>query len=251
MQLTGLVFLSSALCALCVQDGTNYMSEKLYTTKTGYETGRSLMKNFLLNTGAGLNSSQISDGNLAPTDRCRPVQLTMLVRHGARYPSDSDSEEVAEFFNRFKQMDIADEYMPLKLWNSEEVFNVDKDKKLTSTGFKEQQMIGRRFVNHFPTLFETAVGKAGNMAVRSSKKQRARKSSEGFVTGVKDELSNLTLASVDVNDYKPEIDKLIRFYDDCERYVKTVSLIVFNVWALAHFLSEREATCDNLCVVDR
>lgn len=203
----------------------DYLTEKLFTTKTEYDAGRSLLKSFLQDVEPGLNTSQLSDGNLYPSDRCQPAQLTMFVRHGARHPSDGDIEDVTKFFELFKKMQIASEYDSLKQWNRSVVFNMDKESILTDMGFKELQMIGRRFVRGFPTLFEKVLSKPTQISVKSSHKQRAIKSAEGYMTGVNEELMSAKSSGIDVSQYASKIEPAIRFYDDCKRYIDTVSSI--------------------------
>lgn len=92
-----------------------------------------------------------------PEHHCRPVHLNMVVRHGSRYPSDGDREEIDDLLNKLNDIYTTDSqfhYKNLTLpWNKPDEWNDAEPSELSSVGENEQYNIAKRFRSRFPEVF--------------------------------------------------------------------------------------------------
>lgn len=180
-------------------------SLRKYSTKTTY-------KNSVAQDEHYYNSSA-SEADWS-TDGCNPVLVSGLFRHGIRYPGEKDITNIAKVIFKMKVAGV----VPSEVDPLEEVANkflMAEAKDLAAAGKEELLSLGKRFgkraaefkENSYPTDFEFF----------TSSKSRAFGSCESFKSGFVEaaELSFDLETSVD--------DRLLRFFDECSKYVVSVA----------------------------
>ena len=138
---------------------------------------------------------------------CRAIHVNMLRRHGARYPSNGKTQEIAELYVKLIQ---ASNELDLVDINS---YGKDQASQLAPIGQQEQFGIGRRTGIRFQSLLKNH---GEHVVFMSSSRTRAVDSSTQFYLGLNTTLTGLSPLVNEVN------DKLIRFYDGCDNYENQV-----------------------------
>lgn len=146
--------------------------------------------------------------------KCRPVQIIMLLRHGIRYLGNDDIDNVnsviRQFRSRFATASVVDELEKVVA----SYFPPSKAMQLAKTGAVEQRDIGERIGENYSKLFLSAAYDDAKFLVSSS--QRAIDSCYNFQKGfIETHGFNVSLS-------KLTRDDLLRFFDLCPKYIKSV-----------------------------
>ena len=142
---------------------------------------------------------------------CKAIHVSMVVRHGARFPSGGATEEITDLHEHLLHYSDSPQFKNISTWVSP--YTEEMSGELAPAGEKEQHGLGRRAALKFEALFNNG---AEYMWFVSSSKDRARDSSANFYNGMKSVLSNTWR-------YKNELNNsIMRFYDGCENYDKQV-----------------------------
>lgn len=194
------VILSRCLCSsLSVPDIAVY-----FGTKTRYEEVNPRLRSDPL-------SIDVSVLKPPPAERCSPLHLTAVIRHGSRYPTAKNvrriqklSELVRREATRGRLTDDWDNW-----------FTDDMDGQLVMKGREELRQLAVRLSLLFPSLLsEESVRRS---AVRSSSKHRCVSSVEAFQEGLWRRSSEV--------EYRHRVDdELMRFFERCRGYVEGVEL---------------------------
>lgn len=90
-----------------------------------------------------------SASSITHPDRCEPIHLNMVIRHGSRLPSDGDMEEIDALLTKLNQIYTKDSpfrYQNLTLpWIKPPLWNDGNPGELTAVGEIEQYSIAKRF----------------------------------------------------------------------------------------------------------
>lgn len=140
-----------------------------------------------------------SDGEV-----CKAVHVSMLVRHGARYPY---SDELDVLDGLLKKLLVVPKYKNILDWASR--YTRDQAEKLVPTGAEEQFNIGRRTGLRFYSLLKN---KGNLVKYVSSNEERNIKSSENFYKGLSDVVDGLGSFNNVVN------ASLLRYYYNCDAF---------------------------------
>lgn len=189
-----------------------YFFRQLHATKTPYSEAKDLMQSYLEHTHEGLKSRPISNGNFHPSV-CTPKQLTLMLRHGTRFPSSGDIKRVAKFMEKLPHVDLVQEFATLKNWHND--FTKENEKILSESGRQENVDIASRFIQNFPSLFEAAVMDRNRFEFVASNTQRTKASAEGFAQGMAESLS---LIKDQVFEQLELRNDLLRFFENCANY---------------------------------
>ncbi|KAL4219882.1 PHOsphatase [Mactra antiquata] len=172
----------------------------VFATKTTYHwaTGRTINPFF----------ADVDYSFLKGNYECKAVHVNMVLRHGARWPTDSNMEHIEELANKIKENKTSSLFTELDNWANR--YDLQNDGKLVQEGMVEQEFIGRNTWMRFQTLFEMY----GNKYVKfvSSSKGRCIQSTQSFYNGFYKTMDNKPIFAYEKN------NKLMRFYDDCDRY---------------------------------
>ena len=183
---------------------TSCYSKKLFSTKTPY----SLVQNLDITIKR-------------PSEQCTPVHINMIHRHGHRYPSIKDMKnmmEVGDIINAANPTH-SNIKLPWKL-----PYTFEQDKILTSVGESELFGIGKRIVARFPEIFEQKYTPF-NFTFQSTCKLRCTHSAISLAAGLFDGKGHLGKGKyqpISLETYPCGSDKVLRFFDHCEKYLDYV-----------------------------
>ena len=183
----------------------NCYNENLFSTKTPY----SLVQNLDVSIEK-------------PLETCTPVHINMIHRHGHRYPSIKDMKnmkEVGDILNNVNPPSTTNINLP---WNLPYTF--EQDKILTNVGEAELFGIGKRIVARFPEIFENKYTPF-NYTFQSTCKLRCTHSAISLAAGLFDGKGHLgegKYQPVTLETHPCHSDKVLRFFDHCEKYLDHV-----------------------------
>ncbi|XP_020656965.3 multiple inositol polyphosphate phosphatase 1 [Pogona vitticeps] len=158
-----------------------------------------------------------------PPASCTPLKLIGVFRHGTRDPTREQREKLGRLHSLVLQRNSSSPTCPaverLSRWNM--WFRPDTDGMLAARGHYDMEMLAGRLAARFPRLVEPK----SRFAFVSSSKQRCIDSSTAFRKGLRRALhghhstakTNVTLTETfEIN------DRLMRFFDYCEKFIKDV-----------------------------
>jgi len=198
-------------------DPEDYTKHILFATKTPYETSRTLFGSFLSDiTPDTFFSSgewpQVTNKNLYPQE-CEPSQLSMVLRHGTRYPSGGDVKRVSKLLTKLDEIPLTDEFSTLNHWNND--FTAENEKKLGDAGAMENFKIAKRVSSAFNSLFEKVLIHDEHFEFMSSDTQRTIASAASFLEGLAD---SYKLNKEKLFKQLELRNDLLRFFATCEAY---------------------------------
>lgn len=181
-------------------------------------------KFYRFGTKTAYHFDNTSDSSLKYPEQCQPVHLNMVVRHGSRYPSDGDREEMEDLLNKLNEIYTASSpfrYKNLTLpWNKPREWNDAEPSELSSVGENEQYNIAARFRSRFPEVF---VKEYWNKYYKfeSADKLRTAKSAMSFAYGLfeaRGPVATSKFQPVAITFSGRENDRLLSSYKWCPRY---------------------------------
>lgn len=191
-----------------------------FGTKTRYEE----VKPNLLRDVFSVNKSVLKP---PPTERCSPVHLTAVIRHGSRYPTVKNIRRIQKLSELVRReatrgsggsaggsagtagwlQDIQSRW---EMWYTE-----DMDGQLVTKGREELRQLARRLSVLFPSLLSE--DNMGRISLRSSSKHRCVSSVEAFQEGLQQHWRHTEVQ------YRHQVDdELMRFFERCRGYVEGV-----------------------------
>lgn len=201
-----LLFLTILLGRLLVRDAEQTRSGR-FGTKTAY---------FFNATAAS---------TLKISANCRPVHLNMITRHGSRYPSDGDREDIDKLLTKLNRIYNASSpfhYKNLTIpWNKPTEWKNAKAGELSQVGEIEQYNIAARYRTRFPQVFENDYWNKYYSFVASDKLRNAQ-SAMAFAFGLFEgkgpvASSKFQPVAIEFAGRKKD-DKLLNSYNACPRY---------------------------------
>ena len=146
-------------------------------------------------------------------DRCQPVQVNMVIRHGTRLPSSRDITNAKEVVERIKGKITRNIFKELNQWKVP--FEEHEARALSPVGVEELYGIGRRVASNLPSLFGNI--NSNDIIFQSSSYARSIDSAKAFRRGFL-EGNRVTEDNIEL-----EIrDDLLRFYDSCPKHIRDV-----------------------------
>lgn len=184
-----------------------------FGTKTRYEE----VNPHLLRDVLSVNRSVLKP---PPTERCSPVHLTAVIRHGSRYPTAKNIRRIQKLSELVRReatggsggsggwlQDIRSRW---EMWYTE-----DMDGQLVTKGRDDLRQLARRLSILFPSLLSEE--NMSRISLRSSSKHRCVSSVEAFQEGLQQHWSNTEVQ------YSHQVDdELMRFFEHCRGYVEGV-----------------------------
>lgn len=147
---------------------------------------------------------------------CSAAHTSIVVRHGTRFPGQDDVEKISEIHSRLDSEHLKT-FPDLHSWKNP--FPSNDKKSLASLGEIELEGFGKRTAQRLFSLF--AEEDIDSFRYIISSKERTKDSAHSFYDGFTRVLQEEV--EEDDDEYEPEvIDKLLRFHDLCEKYVKSV-----------------------------
>ncbi|CAN9508814.1 unnamed protein product [Ophioblennius macclurei] len=184
-----------------------------FGTKTRYEE----VNPHLLRDGLSVNASVLR----APsTERCSPVHLTAVIRHGSRYPTAKNIRRIRQLSELVRReaaggSEDSDGWLQELRGRWEAWYTEDMDGHLVMKGRDELRLLALRLRALFPTLLSEDNVRQRRVTFLSSSKPRCLDSVEAFQDGLRHH--------DDAPDYDHEVDDhLLRFFERCRSYVEGV-----------------------------
>ncbi|XP_040922533.1 multiple inositol polyphosphate phosphatase 1b [Toxotes jaculatrix] len=183
-----------------------------FGTKTRYEE----VNPHLLRDVFSVNASVLKP---PPTERCSPVHLTAVIRHGSRYPTVKNIrriQKLSELVRREASGGSADWLQDIQshwqMWYTE-----DMDGQLVMKGRDDLRQLARRLSVLFPSLLSEENVQRGRISFLTSSKHRCVSSVEAFQEGLQQHWGRHEV------EYSHEVDdELMRFFERCRGYVEGV-----------------------------
>ncbi|KAM9364633.1 multiple inositol polyphosphate phosphatase 1-like [Pholidichthys leucotaenia] len=154
-----------------------------------------------------------------PSKRCREIHLTAIIRHGTRFPTAKNVRKMQKLYDLvFRSSDAAgkrwlrDIQTRWRMWYTE-----DMDGQLVQKGADDHKNLAVRLSKLFPSLISEANLRGGFIKFITSSKHRCVNSTLSFKAGLT-ELWDIKDMEVE----HAENDALMRFFDNCKRYVNEV-----------------------------
>ncbi|XP_064653274.1 multiple inositol polyphosphate phosphatase 1-like [Lineus longissimus] len=193
----------------------------LMATKTTYENV--LRENFP--TGDTLKGSYHGE----PWKKlCHPIHYSLTARHGNRYPSKSNFRVMQQFVDEIRDK-VNEKYDFIRKW--ELPYSLDQVKLLTRTGWTDMEEMGKRMGWRWHLIYHEEMEdrkdeddydehKRYNLDVKfvSSDIQRSLESARAFIKGFKTALHRPKDEKIPIT----TDNRLMRYFDECERYVHMV-----------------------------
>ena len=146
---------------------------------------------------------------------CQAAHASALIRHGTRFPGQSDVHEISEIHKAIKHHLDDDKFKKLKIWTNH--FPNNNEKSLMDLGEDEQFHLGRRMAHRLKSLFvDENIDDDFRFSVSS--KQRSQDSAHAFYEGFTEILMGEASDEID-----PELsDETLRFHERCHKFLITV-----------------------------
>ncbi|XP_072246976.1 multiple inositol polyphosphate phosphatase 1-like [Leuresthes tenuis] len=150
--------------------------------------------------------------------QCQQIHLTAIIRHGTRYPTTKNIKEMQQLYKIIlhnatgEQSWLREIQTQWKMWYTEEM-----DGRLVQKGVNDLKNLAIRLSKLFPSMISEEKLRGGLIKFITSSKHRCINSTLSFKAGLT-ELWNIKDMEFDhdVN------DALMRFFDQCTRYVQDV-----------------------------
>ncbi|XP_078128696.1 multiple inositol polyphosphate phosphatase 1a [Sander vitreus] len=183
---------------------------KYFSTKGRYEE----VNPYLIEDILAVNRSILQP----PSAQCREIHATAIIRHGTRYPTSKNVKKMQKLYELVKSRASGKEswlreiQTQWTMWYTE-----DMDGRLVQKGVNDHKHLAVRLSKLFPSLISEEKLRGGFIKFITSSKHRCVNSTLSFKAGLT-ELWAITDKEFDhaVN------DALMRFFDQCTRFVQEV-----------------------------
>ncbi|KAJ8396037.1 hypothetical protein AAFF_G00025690 [Aldrovandia affinis] len=153
-----------------------------------------------------------------PSLECKPIYLTAIIRHGTRYPTTKNIKNIQRVYDLVSREatngekwlhDIKTEW---KMWYTE-----DMDGQIVEKGRDDHRHLAVRLATLLPSLISEENLRSNRIKFITSSKHRCVDSTIAFKEGL------MNLWNVKDVDFSHEVnDMLMRFFDQCRRFVEDV-----------------------------
>lgn len=171
-------------------------------------------------------------------DRCEPIYIDAVFRHGSRYPTSGSIKEIASLMEFVHKFNDSLKLPWMKTW--ENPFIAENNGRLSETGIQEHYDLGTRFVKRYKSLLSpynpnrilftsTYVNNTTHCTHALTfffvfshshthiKKTRTGQSGASFCDGMTGKTIPVALSTESKG-----MDRKLRFFDDCARYTKEI-----------------------------
>uniref|UniRef100_A0A672KJS3 Multiple inositol polyphosphate phosphatase 1 n=1 Tax=Sinocyclocheilus grahami TaxID=75366 RepID=A0A672KJS3_SINGR len=182
---------------------------RYFGTKGRYEE----VNAYLIDDILAINNSLVT----LPSSKCSEIHLTAIIRHGTRYPTIKNIQKMREFYDLVVRdatgnlnclSEIKSQW---KMWYTD-----DMDGRLVDKGREDHRHLAQRLIKWFPSLLTEENVRHGRVKLITSSKHRCVNSTIAFREGLMEGLRIEAELELAVN------DALMRYFDQCERFVKEV-----------------------------
>ncbi|XP_071508657.1 multiple inositol polyphosphate phosphatase 1-like [Diadema antillarum] len=210
-----------------------------YSTKTGYDSSFEPGTKEIANRLRDWRAIARDVAEISAVAQCQPAGVYVVYRHGARYPGGSDIAEYNAFLTQLKKTGVSNDYAYLTNI-TDNLYALPLQGQLHPAGLAEMQNLGSRIKTRLPQLIST--NPLNEFRFQSTYKRRTTESAIGFINGLlgieyqcnitrkaptKDTVSCRypsagKVSATSVDHEERERDRLLLFYQNCEKYARTV-----------------------------
>lgn len=182
---------------------------KYFSTKGRYEE----VNPYLIEDILAVNKSLLQ----TPSAECREIHLTAIIRHGTRYPTTKNVKKMRQLHNIVKN-EVSDQdnwLRELKQWQM--WYTDEMDGRLVQKGVDDHRHLAVRLSKLFPLLLSEEKLRDGHIKFMTSSKHRCVNSTLAFKGGL------IQLWNITDQEFDHEVnDALMRFFDQCTKFVETI-----------------------------
>ncbi|XP_073725517.1 multiple inositol polyphosphate phosphatase 1-like [Misgurnus anguillicaudatus] len=182
---------------------------RYFGTKGRYEE----VNTYLIDDIFAINDSLVTQ----PSSKCNAVHLTAIIRHGTRLPTNKNVLKMRDFYNLVLRNAsgnvnyLSEIKSKWTMW-----YTQDMDGQLVDKGRHDHSYLAQRLIKWFPSLLSEDNVRNGGVKLKTSSKHRCVNSTIAFRMGLMQGLNIEVDLNITIN------DTLMRYFDQCERYVKEV-----------------------------
>ncbi|XP_075997901.1 multiple inositol polyphosphate phosphatase 1-like [Genypterus blacodes] len=199
-------------CSLnCAENHNIPAIAKYFSTKGRYEEVNPQLVDDIL----AVNTSILQP----PSAQCRQIHLTAIIRHGTRYPTSKNVRKMHKMNQLVREKASGKESWlreiqeHWRMWYTE-----DMDGRLVQKGADDHKHLAVRLSKLFPSLISEEKLRGGRIKFITSSKHRCVNSTEAFKAGL------TQLWGIQDVQFDHDVnDALMRFFDQCTRFVQSVS----------------------------
>uniref|UniRef100_A0A3Q3EBD0 Multiple inositol polyphosphate phosphatase 1 n=1 Tax=Labrus bergylta TaxID=56723 RepID=A0A3Q3EBD0_9LABR len=202
-------------CCFCdyvnTEDNPNIPAiAKYFNTKGRYEEVNPHLREDIL----AVNRSVLQP----PSAQCQEIHVTAIIRHGTRYPTTRNVKDMQQLHNIVLQNASGKESWLHEIQNQWTMwYTEDMDGRLVQKGVNDHKHLAVRLSKLFPSLITEEKLRGGLIKFITSSKHRCVNSTLSFKAG----LTELWAITDKEFDYAVN-DALMRFFDQCTRFVEEV-----------------------------
>ncbi|XP_074531772.1 multiple inositol polyphosphate phosphatase 1a [Halichoeres trimaculatus] len=183
---------------------------KYFSTKGRYEE----VNPYLIEDILAVNKSILQP----PSAQCREIHLTAIIRHGTRYPTVKNVKKMQKLHELVKssasgkQSWLREIQTQWTMWYTE-----DMDGRLVQKGVNDHKHLAVRLSKLFPSLISEEKLRGGLIKFITSSKHRCVNSTLSFKAGLTEQWA------IKDQEFEHAVnDALMRFFDQCTRFVEEV-----------------------------
>ncbi|KAM4607956.1 multiple inositol polyphosphate phosphatase 1a [Polymixia lowei] len=196
------------VCAKPTEDPNIPAIAKYFSTKGRYEE----VNPYLIEDIFAVNKSLIQ----LPHAECREIHLTAIIRHGTRYPTSKNVKKMQQLHNlvihNASKSWLGEIKYHWTMWYTE-----DMDGRLVQKGVSDHKHLAVRLSKLFPSLISEEKLRDRNITFTTSSKHRCVNSTLAFKRGLTE------LWTIEDEEFDHVVnDALMRFFDQCTKFVEDV-----------------------------
>ncbi|XP_069756753.1 multiple inositol polyphosphate phosphatase 1b isoform X1 [Narcine bancroftii] len=157
-------------------------------------------------------------GSWLPPARCTQLHLSGLIRHGTRYPTRRNVPRMLEVHRLVKEQADAGRRLVQALAAWRMWYHERMDGRLHRLGASEMAGLAERLAAASPRLLTPQSYREQRVKFLTSSKHRCVNSTSSFIRGLQ---SHLGLGDQGARQWEVN-DELLRFFDSCQKYVRSV-----------------------------
>uniref|UniRef100_A0A3P8SLG7 Multiple inositol polyphosphate phosphatase 1 n=1 Tax=Amphiprion percula TaxID=161767 RepID=A0A3P8SLG7_AMPPE len=183
---------------------------KYFSTKGRYEE----VNPHLIEDILAVNTSILQP----PSAQCREIHLTAIIRHGTRYPTTKNVKKMQKLYDLVRGSAPAKDSWLRELQTQWTMwYTEDMDGRLVQKGVNDHRHLAVRLSKLFPSLISEKNLRGGLIKFITSSKHRCVNSTLSFKAGLTE------LWTITDQEFEHAVnDALMRFFDQCTRFVEEV-----------------------------
>ncbi|KAL3860395.1 hypothetical protein ACJMK2_010520 [Sinanodonta woodiana] len=212
-------FMLSLLLLACISARVDGVKRDILSTKTSYFWSHDVTSPITKDEYTTVNFNG---------RKCTAVHVNGIFRHGLRYPSAGDMQDMTSLQNKLAPNVRNAKYDFLKTWSN--TYPTEKANFLHDMGKEELHIIGSRLGKR---LFSLLDGNMDNIHFVSSSTQRTKASAQEFFSGL-----SLGVRDAPSTAITPQINNnLTRYFDMCKLYTDSVDTNITALKEYSQFLT--------------